>query len=120
MKKLERVAALVVKLGGNLDSLRGYGFRRVYTGSASGKIFIHDKKKVVVKQSYFLADKKPKFAVYTRSVKINGGKVIIQPLVRRQRARLAFIRLIDLGYQGKDHKASNCGWYRGKPVLIDW
>lgn len=125
MKKLDKIGELVLKLDGDINKLTKHGFRKVYTNSASGFIFIHNKKGVVVKRPCIVTRKISPFAIPTLIIKKRHRKyrfhrIFIQPKASRFRARLAHTRLIDLGYDKTDHKAANCGWYRGKPVLIDW
>lgn len=126
MKKLKNVERIVLKLKGDIKKLTKYGFRRVWTDSASGEVFIHDKKKIVVKRPCVVNSRKsPKFIIPTVIIRIphksyRYQKVFIQPKANRNNTRLARIRLTDMGYNRADHKAANCGWYRRKPVLIDW
>ena len=125
MKKLDKVGELVLKLNGDLQGLNKYGFRKVSTNSASGFIFVHRKKGIVVKRPCIVTRKIPQFAIPTLIIKkrheyYRFHNVFIQPLADTSNTRLAHTRLIDLGYDKRDHKADNCGWYRRKPVLLDW
>lgn len=130
MKKLNAVAKLVRRLKFDLRLLELYGFKRRYTTSVSGKIWVNTKLGVVVKTPCIVRKVKsiPDFAIPTKVMKIPKSKitwkylrkVFIQPLASTRNANLAKIRLIDLDYRGADLRQDNVGWYRGKPVLIDW
>lgn len=130
MKKLKKVKELIKKLKFNLKELAKYGFRKRYTNSASVYIWINDKRGIVVKEPYIVRKLRnhPKFAIPTISFcrpkkdwwKYGESRIFIQPLAVRTSLDKAFCRLADLGCRGSDFKRANIGWYRGKPVLIDW
>lgn len=129
MKKLRDVAKLVRRIKCRLEQLENYGFEKVKTNSASGRIWIHRAKRVVVKTPYLREYDAPKFAIPTLRLPFSareqhdfnsGPWVFIQPLANLKKSALAKVRLIDMGYYGGDLKAANVGWYRGKPVAFDW
>ncbi len=137
MNKLVWVYDLILKLDYNFAKLRKHGFVVKYTDSGSQKIWIHRKRKIVVKTPCLVRHERfghPKNAIPTISFNIPENKqrhypqkgytpfrtVFIQPLADVSRKETAFIRLIDLGHRGKDFKRANVAMYRNKPVLIDW
>lgn len=131
MKKLEKVRELIERLGFNLNKLAEHGFKRRYTNSASGHIWINRKLGVVVKVPCIVRviRSHPKFAIPTLEFRPPRRKwweycsrrIFIQPIAIRRALDKAFCRLIDWGcYSGSDFKRANIGWYRNKPVLIDW
>lgn len=130
MKKLKKIRDFIRKHDFDLRKLKELGFVRKYTFSASEKIWIHYRKGIVVKIPCIVRKKKdfPKYAIPTLTMDLpkdkiewkDSRRVFIQPKACLINAALAHIRLIDMGYHGNDFKEKNTGWYRGKPVLIDW
>ncbi len=129
MKKLEKVKFLIRRLKYNLNLLTDYGFKRCYTHSASGHIWKNTKLGIIVKIPCIIGLRRPKLAIPTLSVPVpklwweyGRDKILIQPIAKRVALDKAFCRLVDLGCDNGDidFKRANIGWYRGKPVLIDW
>ncbi len=137
MRKLQRVAALVEKLGKKLHRLTRHGFYRRDTGSASRYIWVNPKIGVVVKRPLIVRERftirLPPRAIPTvivrdrrRQVDSRGtvrGNIFIQPLIN-MRSRNGQWRAKDIIERDtrmyNDVKNANVGWYRGKAVLIDW
>lgn len=134
MKKLEAVKKLVLKLDGRLSNLRNHGFVRYKPRSSSiAYIYIHRKKKVVVKRPFLThasraKDELPEHAVPTLVVDCprHGWdeleKIFIQPLVDvSPDARFnAYSCLCNYDPKPPDFKSDNCGLYKQCPVIIDW
>jgi hypothetical protein len=137
VKKLEKTKELVLKLEGKLEKLTDHGFvKREVTRSNINEIFVHPKKRVVVKRPYLTEcgrqDKLPLFAVPTVAIRLPDPEVdleldmiFIQPLVdvRDDSRHNAMSQLSEheaAGAYFTDLRSANCGLYRRQPVVFDW
>ena len=129
MKKLHKIAKLVGKIYPDLSQLVKYhGFitKRVRgEHSAANKLYIHEGKKIVVKTGYIVG-RRPKYAIPTVMVRkefeIHNGctPIVVQPLASLKNRELARDRLHDKYKSCESTRLSNIGWYKKKPVAIDW
>lgn len=133
MKKLEWARELVLKEKCRLSNLRKHGFVRVVPKkSSTPSIYIHRKKRIVVKRPYLTDDKMPKAACPTLIIDSPDPrcgileKIFIQPLVDvSDDAKWAAHSILNEKQEsgdlvGADLKESNCGMYKRKPVIFDW
>jgi len=125
MKKLKEARRLVRAMDFDLDYLQAFGYKKIYTDSASSYIYVHYKKRVVVKCPCIYDDRAPKrLRIPSLMFKRKGSSLtyVVQPLATRVNLPLALVRILDQGYGhgDTDVKSSNVAWYRKQPVLIDW
>lgn len=124
MKKLYWGLEILKKSNFDLKKLRKFGFRACGYGSG-GTAWLHPKRKVVIKQSYIEAVRNPRkqHIPPTLFVKSNKyyNKFIIQAYCKRKRLLRAFDILSEIYSPIKyDIAPKNVGWYRNRPVMIDW
>ncbi len=122
MKKLQKIKKLVSKLN-SIEDLTNFGFvKRKVWDSSCGVIYIHQKKRIVVKMPNICYGK-PRAAITTVRFWKGDELIFIQPLCCTKKSRLAQKLLgIDMGLHGDCHDlhSGNVGWYKGKPVVFDW
>lgn len=132
MNKLEKTKTLLSKLK-CLTELKNYGFVNKIRYGYPYRLWINEKDKIVVKQSYFATTKIPKRAIKTLFYKIKEQnshqskiKVAIQPLADISKKTITkadnfFDRNPKLIHKGfVDYHPGNIAKYRNKYVLIDW
>lgn len=137
LSHMKEVSRLIKRLNFDLGKLCDHGFKVIHTDpkhSSCRKIYVHQKNKIVVKNSFLDATKPlPSCAIPT--VRLSAPKtddyyfdyIYVQPLADLSDQVGAMVALGDVitDYNKKsgryldDHK-HNFGHWRGEPVLIDW
>lgn len=123
MKKLEWARNLLRKNGFSLPKLVENGFVK-----RRSSVYIHKKKRIVVKYPYIVNDYKPKKDTVPTLVltRVRSGyfreyrTIYIQPLIDTTGCVQAQHILNRKHPRLYDIHNGNVGWYKKKPVLFDW